>query len=105
MDFASEAGDRATEGNIYFNLGNAYDSISDFTKAIECYEKCLDIAKEAVDGAREGKALIFLSRDHSPVTQRCLMCKLFGPLVLQLGIYSRNNNQQLFHERALDMRW
>ena len=49
-------GDKAGEGNSYFNLGNAYHNLGDFEKAIQYHKRHLEIAKEVGDKAGEGNS-------------------------------------------------
>ena len=56
LAIAKEAGDRASEGRAYGNLGNAYESLGQFKEAIEYHKKSLSVAKEVGDRAGEGRA-------------------------------------------------
>ncbi|XP_015775981.1 PREDICTED: uncharacterized protein LOC107354086 [Acropora digitifera] len=51
-----QAGDRSREGKAYFNLGITYKYHGDLPKAIECYEKSLNIYRQTGDRGGEGKA-------------------------------------------------
>ena len=60
LSIAKKRGDRAGEGNAYFNLGNACCNLGDFQQAIEYYTQSLSIAEELGDRAMEGVASLNL---------------------------------------------
>ncbi|XP_067027267.1 uncharacterized protein [Acropora muricata] len=60
LNIARQAGNRASEGEAYFNLGFAYKSNGDFPKAIECYEESLNFSGQAGDQDRDRSIYINL---------------------------------------------
>ena len=60
LNIAREAGDQATEGDIYVCLGVVYTLRSDLPKAIEWCEKSLPIVREEGSPAKEGTVYLIL---------------------------------------------
>ena len=67
LKIAKEVGDKASEKDIYYQLGIAYISLGDFGKGMEYYQHALQIIKEVGEKASEGKIYCILESDY-----RCL---------------------------------